>query len=225
MHSFACRPRGRRSLASGLSAQASVWSPSARCRGCPVGARDRPSGTSSRSSWMQRFALCHDVLQHKQSFDDLLASVFMPLACLFFFAFFALFPFFCWRVGRIAAGSACSRLDCHLTVLWANTPCYRGSLIAADALPKVCRWRAARDIFFWGRRRRGPSRRRAFRGQVERLFPAGSPSPVATALRDSPRELLGRPLGGRHHASPIHRRRPGACRFFHNSVPPSPARN
>ena len=34
-------------------------------------------------------------------------------------------------------------------------------------------------------------------GQVERLFPAGSPSPVATALRDSPRELLGRrPWGG-----------------------------
>ena len=85
----------------------------------------------------------------QQSFDDLRPSVLHAASVYFFFAFFALFLGFCGRVGRIAAGAAGTRLDCHLTVLWANTPCYRGSLKAADALPKVCRWaaRGARYIF------------------------------------------------------------------------------
>ena len=43
----------------------------------------------------------------------LLASVSTDASALFFFAFFALLLFFCWRLG-IAAGAAGIRLGCHL---------------------------------------------------------------------------------------------------------------
>ena len=64
--------------------------------GCPVGARDRPSDTSSRSSWMQRFALCHDVLQRNQSFDDLRPSVLHAASVFFFFCVFCAFSWVLW---------------------------------------------------------------------------------------------------------------------------------
>ena len=46
----------------------------------------------------------------------LLASVSTDASALFFFAFFALLLFFCWRLG-IAAGAAGTRLGCHLALL------------------------------------------------------------------------------------------------------------
>ena len=46
----------------------------------------------------------------------LLASVSIDASALFFFAF-ALFLFFCWRIGGIAAGAAGTRLGCHLALL------------------------------------------------------------------------------------------------------------
>ena len=147
---------------------------------------------SRRALGSRRRKMCEGTEGHRSA---VVASVLRPLA--FFFCVFCAFSFFllAHRRNRCRGRRHSIGLPCYCAL--AVSPCSWGSLRAADALPKsVVGRRAARDIFFWGRRRRGPSRRRTFRGQVGRLFPAGRPSPVAAVLRDSPRELLGRRHGG-----------------------------
>ena len=82
----------------------------------------------------------------------LLASVSTDASALFFFAFFALLLFFCWRLG-IAAGAAGTRLGCHLALLqwWFTfyTPEARRNTGKQNASA-----RARRAVyFFWDRAR------------------------------------------------------------------------
>jgi hypothetical protein len=136
---------------------------------------------SRRALGSRRRKMCEGTEGHRSA---VVASVLRPLA-FFFFAFFALFLFFCCG-RRVAAGAARIRWSCHLvgfgTAVRVQAACTRQT-----GCPKAAATgrRADAIIIFWGRRRRGPSRPRTFRGQVGRLFPAGRPSPDAAVLRDS----------------------------------------
>ena len=74
----------------------------------------------ARRPWLARVELVGELVRKAQLGHQpnlgfcLLVS--QNASALFFFAF-ALFLFFCWRIGGIAAGAAGTRLGCHLALL------------------------------------------------------------------------------------------------------------
>ena len=117
--------------------------------GCPVGARDRPSDTSSRSSWMQSSRCVTTFSSATKSFDDLRPSV-LHAAGAFFFCVFCAFSWVLWarRPNRCRGRWHSIGLPSYCAL--AVSPCSWGSLRAAVHCQSLSLGGARRAIYFFG---------------------------------------------------------------------------